>query len=317
MQTIKLSKRQLDNLVRYNVPSEVTNTEGIIYYLKTGIKKIDKEDLLFKKLYVNHDYADELSDEERKEDDYIYHSSSMSNKFYTISRLNDFQRSMNIEELVIPRHQVTFKGDVIGFTVPEIKESRSLQSILEDSKVSSLEKVDYLKQVGETLKKINHLRLYDINFYIHDLHEGNILVTNRDKKIHFVDLDSASFSTEHALPSKPLIVDKKLKNYSKYKFNRVDIPYPGVNQDLYSYIIMILKTLYNGDITKLSKEELDEYLAYLSSLGFNQDLLWSFSLIYSDTPNVNPVDYLDGLSISQIAQSSNIVFKVKKEKKLI
>ena len=313
MQTIKLSKRQLDNLKRYDVPQEVTNTEGVIYYLNTGIKKIDNQELLFKKLYVNHDIpASPLED-----DDYIYHSSSMANKLSTISKLNDYKNTINIEELVIPKHQVSFKDEIIGFTVPEIKDARSLQAVLSDIKIPSEDKIDCLKQIGETLKKIKHLRLYDINFYIHDLQEGNVLVTNKDKKIHFIDLDSATFSTDQALSSKPLVVDKKLRNFSKYKYNKVGVPYPGEEQELYSYIIMILKTLYGGNIQRLSLDEYNEYLAYLSSLDIDYELLRSFSNIYTDMPNINPVDRLDTLDIMQIAQASNIVYQAKKKRKLI
>ena len=313
MKTIKLSKRQLDNLKRYDVPQEVTNTEGVIYYLNTGIKKIDNQELLFKKLYVNHDIpASPLED-----DDYIYHSSSMANKLSTISKLNDYKNTINIEELVIPKHQVSFKDEIIGFTVPEIKDARSLQAVLSDIKISSEDKIDCLKQIGETLKKIKHLRLYDINFYIHDLQESNVLVTNKDKKIHFIDLDSATFSTDQALSSKPLVVDKKLNQFSKYKYNKVGVPYPGEEQELYSYIIMILKTLYGGNIQRLSLDEYNEYLAYLSSLDIDYELLRSFSNIYTDMPNINPVDRLDTLDTIQIAQASNIVYQAKKKRKLI
>ena len=59
-------------------------------------------------------------------------------------------------------------------------------------------------------------------------------------------MDSSTFRTDIPLPSKTLLTDKKLGNYNKYKFNVFGIPYPGVDQDLYSYNIMILKTLFNG-----------------------------------------------------------------------
>ena len=314
MQTIKLSKRQLDNLEKYNVPKEVTNTEGVIYYLNIGIKKIDNQHLLFKKLYVNHD---SLEEQEQKDEKYLYHTSSMSNKLHTISKLNDYEKSLNIEELVIPKHQVSFKDEIIGFTVPEIKDSKSLQSIMANRKVDATEKIDYLKQVGETLKKIHHLRLYDINFYIHDLHEGNILVTNKDKKIHFVDLDSASFSTEHALPSKPLVVDKKLKYFSKYRFNKAAIPYPGEDSEIYSYIMMILKTLYDGDINRMKLEEFNRYIGYLYTLDINGDLLRLLNAIYTDAPNINPVDYLDDITEEQFYRASKTVYKNQKAKNLI
>lgn len=313
MQTIKLSKRQLDNLKKYEVPQEVTNTEGVIYYLKTGIKKIDSQELLFKKLYVNHDTFEQTDNP----DDYIYHSGSMANKLHTISKLNDYKNTMNIEELVIPKHQVSFKDEIIGFTVPEIKGARSFQAVLCDYKVPSEDKIEYLRQIGETLKKIKHLRLYDINFYIHDLQEGNILVTDRDKKIHFIDLDSASFSTEQALSSKPLVVDKKIKNYSKYKFNKVDVPYPGEEQELYCYNMLILRALYEGNIYRMSKDEFDEYIAYLSYLGLDPELLRSFSTIYTESPNINPVDSLESITTEQFARASKIVYQLKKSKNFI
>lgn len=308
MQTIKLSKRQLDNLKKYDVPPEVTNTEGEIYYLNTGIKKIDNQQLLLKKLYVNHDTPSKYNEKE----EYIYHSSSMANKLSTISKLNDYKTSINMEELVIPKHQVSFKDEIIGFTVPEIKEARSLQSIFDDFKITSEDKIYYLKQVGNTLKKIEHLRLYDINFYIHDLQEGNILVTTKDKKIHFIDLDSATFSTDQALSSKPLVIDKKLKQFNKYKFNKIGIPYPGKEQELYSYNIMILRALYEGNIQKLEINEFNEYLAYLSSLGIDYELLRAFSNIYTEMPNINPLDRLDTLTTPQVAKASNKVYQMKK-----
>ena len=60
---------------------------------------------------------------------------------------------MDIEELVIPKHQVEYKGNIIGFTIPEIKDSSSLQSIISDENTDTKDKIYYLKQVGETLKK--------------------------------------------------------------------------------------------------------------------------------------------------------------------
>ena len=313
MQTIKLSKRQLDNLKRYEVPKEVSNTEGEIYYLKTGIKKIDSQDLLFKKLYVNHDIPF-VSDEKYE---YIYHSSSMANKFSTISKLNDYKNTINIEELVIPKYQVIFKDEIIGFTVPEIKDSKNLQTIIYDHNIATQEKIDYLKQIGETLNKIKHLRLYDINFYIHDLQESNILVTTKDKKIHFIDLDSATFSTDIALPSKPLILDKKVALSKKYRFNTVGIPYPGEEQELFSYNLLVLKMLYGKEIELLDIDQFNEYLAYLSSLGIDYELLRALSNIYTDMPNINSFEYLDTLTSSQVAQASKHVFNLKKERNLI
>ena len=301
METIRISKKQLDRLKKYNVPEEETNEEGQLYYLKTGIKKIDRSNLLFKRLIIDDD-AITRSD-----------SNSISNKINNLNILGTYENIMNLEELVIPKHQVEYKGNIIGFTVLEIKDSNSLQAILSDENINSKDKIDYLKQVGETLKKIHNLRLYDINFYIHDLQEGNILVTNKDNKIHFIDLDSSTFRTDIPLPSKSLITDRKLGKYSKYKYNVFGIPYPGVDQDLYSYNIMILKTLFNGKIEDLTKEEYNDYLNYLLSLGVDKKLIQSFKRIYSNKANINPVDLLDTLTTKQLSQTPSFVYRHKKK----
>ena len=75
--------------------------------------------------------------------------------------------------------------------------------------------------------------------------------------------------------------------------------------------------LYGNNIQRLSIDEFNEYLAYLSSLGIDYELLRSFSNLYTDQPNLNPSDNLDTLTISQIAQASQYVYKKKKERKLI
>ena len=98
---------------------------------------------------------------------------------------------------------------------------------------------------------------------------------------------------------------------------KLNIPYPGVEQELYSYNNILLRFLYGDDIYKLSYNEFNEYLAYLSSLGINNNLIESFSFLYSNTPNINPSDYLDDLDTSQIAQASSKVYSIKKERHIV
>lgn len=308
MQTLKLSQKQLDNLEEYSVPAGISNTEAKLYKLKIGIKKYDNQDLLLKKLYITQDRMVE-------DDKYgLYYTSTVSNKYHTISKLNDYQNILNMDELVIPRHQVDVRGEVVGFTVPEIKNAIPLQIINEQKTTTFEDKINYLKQIGLLLRKIESLNKSDLKFFIHDLHESNIVV-DQEKKIHLVDLDSSSFTQEYGLPSKYLCINKNIKNLSKYKYNNFDLPYPSVENDLFCYNIMILNTLYGGEISKLPKEEFYQYLSYLVSIGYSYEFINCLAKIYNDASNVNPVDYLEELTSDKIGKAGKPVYEYCKNKR--
>ena len=94
MKTIKLSRKQIENLELFDVPKGISNTEGTLYRLKVGIKKIDNQDLLLKKLFVTQDRIIE-------DEDYgLIYTNNVSNKYNTISKLSDFGNTFNIDELM-------------------------------------------------------------------------------------------------------------------------------------------------------------------------------------------------------------------------
>ena len=76
---------------------------------------------------------------------------------------------------------------------------------------------------------------------------------------------------------------------------------------------MILKTLFNGKIEDLTKEEYNDYLNYLLSLGVDKKLIQSFKRIYSNKANINPVDLLDTLTTKQLSQTPSFVYRHKKK----
>ena len=67
---------------------------------------------------------------------------SMSTKLATVSLLSDKKDEININELVIPNNLVVVKNKVIGFTVPYIKDAKSLKSVIENPKIDNKEKLN-------------------------------------------------------------------------------------------------------------------------------------------------------------------------------
>ena len=75
------------------------------------------------------------------------------------------------------------------------------------------------------------------------------------------------------------------------------------NIDLYCYVIVILNYLYGENINNISIEEFYDYLNYLDSLKINYNLLECFERIVSNGNNINPVGYIDALTVGQIGQA--------------
>lgn len=300
METITLTKKQLNSLKLYHIEKDVMNTESQIYILDKGNWHYSKSGLLLKKLYVT---------------DLLY----MSNKLFTVSLLNSKKEAIGIDELVIPKHLVYTDNELIGFTIPDIKNSMNLGIFLSDLKVDISEKIKYLSKVGELLKKVKSLRDKGIlNFYFGDLHEYNFLLKPDLEKIYAVDLDSSYLNTNYPLPSHYLYTNKNISNFeNKYRANEVGITYPNENTDLFCYNMMVLNTIAHDKVSNLDMVDYFSYINYLEYLGFGSDLLSSFKRVYSNGNNINISDFLDQIPIDKSGESLYKVYDLKRKKGLI
>lgn len=295
MKSITLTKKQFDKLNMLDI-GDASHYESDIYVLNHGPWKYADGSLLFKKLkpFCERDLATKLQ---------------------TACLMIENEKEINSEELVIPNSLVVIKDKVEGFTVPYVKDARTLRETLKDDNISNSEKIEYLKKVGKTLKKIDSLkRRKIINLSIGDLHEDNVLVT-KDGKIKLIDLDSAYIENNYPQGARYLRSDG-ISKCKKYKANVYGIVYPNKTSDLYCYIIMILNMLSKEHrMDRKSIPEYFDYLNYLKYLGFGEDLLKAFGRVYTEGPNINPVDYLDEINTENIDEASYENFEKKYIKK--
>lgn len=291
MKIVNISEQRANNLKKYNI--NCLNTEAIIYYF-TMKKKWKLEDKVFKKFYITN-------------------GKEFSNKMYTINSLIDYKDEINIDELVIPDCLVSINSKIVGYAM-ELVNGINLSNVIYDSKISLQEKLQILKKIGVILEKMQSVRQYTNvkDFYIGDIHEENIMVDN-DGNIKVIDLDSSKILNNQASPTRYL-QSLKRKNVinNKYRIDSIneDIITPNEQTDYYCYIVLLLNTLYQGDITKLDMIKFYCYLDFLKSIGINLELINTFENIYTNKPNINISYLLDSIG-NEAYQARKEVFKNK------
>ena len=284
---VNISKRKFENLSPLVLSKGIMNTEGDLYLIN-----LNGDDFVFKKLY--------------HQDDDVY-----SNKLYTVSMLNNY-KDYFMGELCIPQSLVSVDSNVVGFLMPYIK-GNNLNTILNDLKIPTKEKISYLKQIGSLLEKLDGLRKYSpVNdFYLNDLHDSNFLV-DTEKNVHVIDLDSAKIGNNKPSPSRFLSSSSLIKYAPmKYKIDmESELCKPSVNTDLYCYNAMILNYLYgSSSIITSDLDNFYKYLNYLEDIHVDKNIIDSFSKLIVNTMNVNPCEYLDNLTSENVVRANEKVYK--------
>lgn len=296
LRTLTLTQQQVNRLKKLPLESEISNKESIIYQTDTLPKHKIERNTLFKYLHIK--------DKE-----------SMANKLYTVSMLSDYEATLNIKELVIPRQLVSVNGQAVGFTVPQIKDATNLGVILHDPKIPKEKKLELLRKVGELLNKTENLEKYGIHFYFNDLHEYNFLIDNKTEDLYAIDLDSAALNSEYPLASYYMYSNPNLGVApNKYKANVFGLTYPDHNSDLFCYNMIVLDTIAGYQVSLLPLEEFYEYTSYLRDLGFGQNLIDAFNSVYTPADNKNVANFLDEVPTSMLGQALYNVFKIRKNK---
>ena len=306
MKTITLTKKQFEKCSPYIIDKDIVNSEAEFYIINKGKYK---GKYLMKKLFINE-------------------GKIFANKLLTISLLNDMEHELGIEELCIPKHLISVDDEVIGFSIPKINNPRNLGLVLNNPKVDSLDKLRYLEEVGNILRKIQKQNVLDLS--IGDLQPYNILI-DKNNKLHIIDLDSAYINTNYPIPSFYISNKNTFVNLTDFgtKYNLVNfveeeekegdktsvvkIPTrlvrPDTNSDLLCYNFMIINTLANYKINNLDVSTYHDYITYLETLGYGEDIINSFRNIYSNADNVNPVDFFSDIPLDKVGLARYKVYK--------
>lgn len=300
MKVMNISRNRFNHLEPFILDKTIYNTEAKLYFFQDK-NKWDRELKLFKRLYVCN-------------------GESFGNKLYTINSLIDNKNSINIEELVFPEKLIAVNSELVGFTMPYIP-NKNLGIVLKDYDVPNKQKIEYLKQLGIILEKMKILRNHSniTDFFINDLHEGNVIINEKDK-INIVDLDSCKINDNKPAISKYLSPFSPI-NRLKTKYHSINEPYvlgsyiPDENSDLYCYTIIILNFLFKSSVLNLSFEEYNLYLQYLLEIGIPFELVDKFEKIYQYVDNENIYEMLEMLNNDSILKANRAIFNAKMKKK--
>ena len=306
MKTITLTKHQFEKCSPYIIDKDIINSEAKFYVINKG-KYTGK--YLMKKLFVNE-------------------GKIFANKLFTISLLNDMESKLGIEELCIPKHLISVDSEVVGFSVPKIDNPRNLGLVLNNPKIDSIDKLKYLKKLGNVLKKIQKQNVLDLS--IGDLQPFNILLDDNDK-MHIIDLDSAYLNTNYPIPSFYISNKNTFKNLLDFdtKYNLVSfieeeekngdeitivkvptrLVRPNLDSDLLCYNFMLINTLANHKMNNLDVSTYHDYITYLEKIGYGENIIKSFRNVYSNASNINPVNFFSEIPLDKVGPALYKVYQ--------
>ena len=294
MKIISISKKKFEELEHIILSKDVFNTEAKIYDFN-----YKGEDKILKSLYTLNGHI-------------------FANKLYTLEMLDNNKEYLP-SSFYIPDYLCTVENKVIGFTVPKI-DGINLSLILKDKNIHCKDQIYYLKKIGDILNQLHNIRKYTPlkDLYINDLHESNFIIDDYNRELKVIDLDSCKIGSNKPFAARFLTPFSIINGVNKYKINE-DQHSNGYmvadsNTDLYCYNMIILNYLYGNHLGNFNIDNFYDYLNYLESIGVNKELINCFNKLLTDSKNENPVNYLDSLTVEQVARSKEFVYNYVKRR---
>lgn len=266
MKSFYMDKETFSQLERKNITG--CNTESMLYLYKKYLLKI---------------FINEFDLENKKRN-------------LNILDKNRIMLNEDLEEILLPIFFLFIDSEFKGYGMKNIW-GISLDKYLNYPTVSFDLKKQVLIKLGLFLEKLDKLREINdfyLNFFINDLHVGNIIVMP-DGSIKIIDVDSFKLgdSPLSLAYNLPLFNDVLNKN-NKYQ-KEGDYIVPNRESDIYCYIIIVLKFVTGIDFSVKNKSSYEYYLRELKSEGVNQGLLDACHSVFDESPCINPVHDLKKL----------------------
>lgn len=291
METLIINKSCFKKLEKAQLDNGIYNTEGELYILDNKIVK-----KLLKIYYINEG---------------VY----FGNKLLTINSLIDAKDKINMEELILPEKLVVIGNKVAGFSMPYI-DNINLQSILNNKNIPIPIKIHLLKKVGKIIEKIQFIKPYNQAFHLSDIHESNFIYDFNKQMVQAVDLDGCKIANNDPSPIKFLVTNQNVDSYPfKYPKKENKVYMPNTNTEYFCYMMMVLNTLADEEINRLSESDFYLYLQYLKDLGFSNEFLSQFYNIYTNSNNKFALESLDEVPLNESVPRANYkVFKYNYKK---
>lgn len=223
------------------------------------------------------------------------------NKLKTLKEIEKAEKLFNlVPELLKFKKYVMNEDGIIGILLDKGYKTTLSKLNLENTSLADL--IEIYKNIGKVLEKLQILREKEkilIDFFIGDLHEGNILVDLDSKKIQIIDLDSCKIGANYASYAKylasPVLRRKDLVNKYPQEENNISNNH---NTDLYCYMVMIMQNFFGRCITFSKEESFYSTINYLKDYeGLPINLYKALNKLYKEEDNINPYPYLDDLKI--------------------
>lgn len=226
-----------------------------------------------------------------------------NNKEYVINYLNAFDSEHHIDGFTLAKGKLYIDDRFRGLILPIIH-GVNASCYLNSEKCPLRIKIEILKQIGKMLEDI-HKYGKNYNLAYSDVHADNFIVDGvyngqlddtSTIKVYGIDTDSCHILDSDYGINDYLYYNWWLKKLDKYEYDVNGMIITNYDTDIYCFIIMILKTIFEDNIYKYQLDELKEYFDYLDALGMTQNLLNALSSIYRKDHNINPTKYLDDLT---------------------
>lgn len=274
MDAIVLTKRQFEKLKQHLVPEHISNAEASLFIIPSKNQFNDK---LIKVYRINS-------------------GDNFSKKLYVANTLIDAKDKIDSKNIVLPEKLVIVDDKVVGTSQEYINNNVNMIDIINNTKIPMDRKIELLKQI---LGIINHVRYKSsqVNgMNIGDIHLGNFIYDLSEKRVKNIDTDSYSIG-EVSQPVSPMNLNYEnfdgLEN--KYNFNYVGLTIPNDDSDMMYYQFIVLNTIANYEINKLSLNEFYDYLRFLKDNGYSNEVIDCFASIYNNKSNYINNDILEQL----------------------
>lgn len=231
---------------------------------------------------------------------HIVYGQVFNNKMFVLSSLYNYSDLIDIPALILPKALASRKDKVQGY-LADFVEGSTLEEVLKDPTIDIATKTEYLKQIGMILQLMHERRkrkeLKD--FYISDLHGGNLIIEKRTGNVRVGDMDSAHICGNRHGTCKYLVYNTSLQEFTeKYRFkkeNSHDRDFIiNENTEYYCYAIILLNALTLGDKAYMwSMQTFYNFLEHMAGLGASKELLDILAKIYTKEDNEDFTPLLD------------------------
>lgn len=203
------------------------------------------------------------------------------------------------DEFLLPLFYINKNNKFKGFGMEYI-DGMSFNKLFDDSSIPLKEKFEIVIKLGELLERMSIVRKENSslrNFFINDIHCGNLFVT-KDGKIKVGDIDSVKIIERFDFDSYYLSQTFMTPMLELEKYDQIDGKIICNEQsEIYCYIMILIKFMTGIDVGNTSEYVYMDYLEKMAKKGFDSELLEYFARVYKKEDNINPYPVLQKIKI--------------------